>query len=152
VGGVVLGIGLDRPAATPSDTRAATVPPASPAAPGAAPGMVAARDDAERPDGRPAARTGEERPAGETATATTGAVPGARAGAEEGSAVPLRLTVRRGTTLSAIARQVYGSDAPDLIRLILRANPELSDPDLIVAGSTIVVPPRGSGEAFRSER
>jgi len=51
-----------------------------------------------------------------------------------------RVIVDRGDTLMDIARQFYGGDGPEVIRKIVEANPGLSDPNFILAGSTLILP------------
>jgi general secretion pathway protein A len=146
-GGLLLASGLDRPSVTPPDTTAATVPWKQPAEPPTDPTAKADEPVVVPPgqepvaDAAPAAAAPPAGPvAGEPAPPTNAAAIAPPAAGGEPS-TPLVMTVERGTTLMTIARQVYGKDSPELIRLIMRANPALSDPNLIVAGSQIVLPP-----------
>jgi general secretion pathway protein A len=160
-GALLVATGLVHPPATPPDTGAATVPwtmpPEHVAAPvhdskgigaGGDPGSNVERPGDVAPDAEPAAEATEpdagaavernEVPEdqGDAADALVGE-PVAR----DGDASSTReVIVQRGTTLMAIARQIYGEDSPELIRKILEANPTVSNPDLIVAGSKLILP------------
>jgi type II secretory pathway predicted ATPase ExeA len=52
----------------------------------------------------------------------------------------LHITVDHGATLLHIVRRFYGQDSPELIQQIMQANPALRDPDMIVAGSRLILP------------
>src|SRR5689334_4568652 len=150
VAGVAVATGLVRPASTPSATRAATVPPVAaavtPSAGGAgeAPAVATVPASPEPDPGTPASAPG--------AVGRADAAPEADAVADSPASGTRRITVKRGTTLLAIAREVYGTDSADVVRQIVRANPGVTNPNVIVAGSTIVIPPLESAEAARSDR
>jgi hypothetical protein len=46
----------------------------------------------------------------------------------------------RGSSLSKMAQQIYGTSDAEIIKLIREHNPQITDPDIIVEGSTIVFP------------
>ena len=48
--------------------------------------------------------------------------------------------MRRGTTLRALVKEVYGEDNPDLIDRIKNANPQIVNADRIIAGDTLRFP------------
>jgi general secretion pathway protein A len=50
------------------------------------------------------------------------------------------ILVRRGTTLRALVKEVYGNDNPDLIDRIKNANPQIVNADRIIAGDTLRFP------------
>ena len=50
------------------------------------------------------------------------------------------IRVRRGTTLRALVKEVYGQDKPDLIDRIKTANPQIVNADRIIAGDTLRFP------------
>ena len=52
--------------------------------------------------------------------------------------------VRRGTTLRALVKEVYGEDNPDLIDRIKSANPQIVNADRIIAGDTLRFPASGT--------
>lgn len=70
--------------------------------------------------------------------------PGPKAAAAAPEA--LHITVDRGATLLRIVRQFYGQDSPELIRQIMQANPSLRDPDIILAGSRLILPSANTRE------
>jgi general secretion pathway protein A len=167
-GALFLAIGLVHPPATPPDTGAATVPwtgaPEHPvpsvydskgAGAGHEPGVEVPRPveaEAANPEPTPdgTQMNDDAAAAGDGTAEKTDASPEAGDGSDalvgppmaaEGHAPDTRVViVQRGTTLIAIARQVYGQDGPELIRRILEANPTVSNPDLIVAGSKLLLP------------
>jgi general secretion pathway protein A len=145
-GGLLLATNLDRPAVAPPDTTAAMVPWKQPAEPRTEP-IAKADEPAVVPAGQePVANAASAADQPAAAAAAQPAAPSEPAAitpnaAAHDSSAPRVMTVERGTTLLAIARQVYGKDSPELIHLIMQANPALSDPNLIVAGSQIVLPP-----------
>lgn len=47
----------------------------------------------------------------------------------------------RGTSLSRMAQEVYGTSDVEIIKLIRKHNPQIINPDIIHAGTTIVFPP-----------
>lgn len=51
-----------------------------------------------------------------------------------------QILVRRGTTLRALVKEVYGDDNPDLIDRIKTANPQIVNADRIIAGDTLRFP------------
>ncbi|MBX3025248.1 LysM peptidoglycan-binding domain-containing protein [bacterium] len=72
--------------------------------------------------------------------------PGGDAGLESGLAAPPPpgdqvVVVRKGQTLSSIARRHYGSGGPAAVRRLRAANPELRGGDRLTAGDTLRVPP-----------
>jgi len=107
-----------------ADDRAARLDASSEAA--AAPLPAAVGDD-------PSA-VAADTPSGVTAGAVPEDAPSVR------SSFHRQVTVDRGTTLLRIARRFYGANDPALIRRIMQANPTISDPDFIVAGSKLVLP------------
>jgi general secretion pathway protein A len=133
--GLLFATGLMRPAAAPTDTGAATVPwtlPAEHVSDGAATA--------------PARQTGSEGGEAERAAGAAATEESTAAGtAAQDAAIPTEIIVERGTTLLAIVRQVYGKDSPELIQRILEANPGLSNPDVLLAGRKIVLPPERDG-------
>jgi phage tail protein X len=52
----------------------------------------------------------------------------------------LALSIRPGDTLTAIIIQHYGSYNKETLRAVLHENPEIQDPDLIIAGETLKLP------------
>ncbi|HEY2386237.1 MAG TPA: AAA family ATPase [Candidatus Binatia bacterium] len=50
------------------------------------------------------------------------------------------IRVRRGTTLRALVKEVYGQDKPDLIDRIKTANPQIVNADRIIAGDMLRFP------------
>ena len=63
--------------------------------------------------------------------------------ASAGDTVPDRqrtVRVQSGQTLAALARSVYGGVDPDIIRRIQNANPQIVDPDRILAGDLLRFP------------
>jgi type II secretory pathway predicted ATPase ExeA len=50
------------------------------------------------------------------------------------------IRVRRGTTLRALVKEVYGEDSPGLIDRIKSANPQIVNADRIMAGDTLRFP------------
>ncbi len=69
-----------------------------------------------------------------------------KASAPDGAVV-----INEGTTLSSIASRHYGVSNATVLDGILEANPEVTDVDLVRAGSRIVLPP-GAGKAKLEER
>ena len=63
----------------------------------------------------------------------------AQEGAQDGAAGAERYEVVRGDSLSAIAGE-HGLDAADGWRLLFDANPEITDPDVIVPGQQLRIP------------
>jgi LysM repeat protein len=59
---------------------------------------------------------------------------------EEISSEPITYTIARGDYLSGIARRFYGSTSREIYQQIATAN-NISDPNLIRSGSTIILPP-----------
>lgn len=60
--------------------------------------------------------------------------------------------VAPGSTLSALARRIYGEADPGVIRHIQRANPQVVNPNLIVVGDVLRFPQLGSGAAGEAGR
>jgi nucleoid-associated protein YgaU len=57
------------------------------------------------------------------------------------SEVPGRYRVRKGDNLALVARQVWNSDDPALVRRLIEANPRLRRrPNLLYVGETLVIP------------
>jgi hypothetical protein len=54
------------------------------------------------------------------------------------------IRVRRGTTLRALVKEIYGEDTPGLIDRIKSANPQIVNADRIVAGDTLRFPESSS--------
>ena len=52
----------------------------------------------------------------------------------------LALSIRPGDTLTAIIIQHYGAYNKETLRAVLHENPEIQDPDLIIAGETLRLP------------
>jgi hypothetical protein len=52
----------------------------------------------------------------------------------------LALSIRPGDTLTAIIIQYYGSYNKDTLRAVLHENPEIQNPDLIIAGEILKLP------------
>ncbi len=50
--------------------------------------------------------------------------------------------VREGDSLAGIARRLYGPDVPEGVRLLMHANPQIEDADLIYPGQKIRLSPR----------
>ena len=151
-GGFLIGTGLIRPAATPQDIGAATVPLTFPAE--QVPDRVCDRDVATAglEKSHAAEVNGDDAPPVAVATgeapdeggAAVGPVEETSAGGAADPSAPVEVTVGRGATLMSIARQFYGEDSPELIKRILQANPWVSDPNVILAGSKLVLPRKGS--------
>lgn len=53
----------------------------------------------------------------------------------------VRKTVRKGETLSQLAREVYGYSAPQIIAILLQHNRHIKDPDKILVGDEVSFPP-----------
>jgi nucleoid-associated protein YgaU len=54
--------------------------------------------------------------------------------------LPMKKTVVRGDTLSKLANEVYGKSDSEVLILVRGKNPQIADPNLIHAGSTIIFP------------
>src|SRR5262249_3985090 len=54
--------------------------------------------------------------------------------------LPITHTVESEETLSGIAQRYYNSTSPTTIKAILKANPELKDPDQIRQGMRLLIP------------
>ena len=54
--------------------------------------------------------------------------------------LPVKKTVIRGDTLTKLANEVYGKSDGEIVGLIRNENPQITDPDIIQTGSTIIFP------------
>ena len=50
------------------------------------------------------------------------------------------VVAKNGDTLSSIIRRTYGTYDEEILRSVLRVNPEIQNPDLISAGQVIELP------------
>jgi general secretion pathway protein A len=78
-------------------------------------------------------------PETDEATQTTTAAERHRGEMAERSPTVSKVAIR-GSSLSKMAQQVYGTSDAEIIKLIREHNPQITDPDIIVEGSTIVFP------------
>jgi general secretion pathway protein A len=66
------------------------------------------------------------------------------------AAAPLSVTVPRGAHLLALAREIYGQDlrgakAAEFLAEVRRLNPQMKDPNVLLAGELLMLPPALAG-------
>lgn len=88
---------------------------------------------------RPAADAGSDAANAPVTDAARSAAEGATVGTPGGEAlVPVR--IEHGDTLTYIVRRYYGRETPALITAVLRANPSITDPDVVLVGQMVLLP------------
>jgi general secretion pathway protein A len=139
--------GLPAPAAPVAERPAA--PPAAPAL-DELPATVAAVD--VRPAAVAPAPPVAVAPAPVVAPPAAAAPPPPPAETDAAAAVEVRtMQVPAGATLAELARQIYGAADQDTIRRIQSANPQVIDPNLILAGDRLRFPAAEAGKETTHE-
>lgn len=146
------GAGATEPAAAVADAPPESIgPPAAAAGAPAGDERLASAAPQPAPAGAEAAAAVTETAVGSAARQEEPPVEGlalapATAPAPPADALSLRtVRVKRGSTLGSLAREVYGNVDAALIRRIQSVNPQVVDPNLIIAGDLLHFPEDGPG-------